>query len=85
VQWKERGRNAIATAFQADDEGSIPFTRSNVFNDLVHGWSVILTSRLLLILTNDPPSFAGGVRKKRTGRHYRGRTFDEMPHGIAMS
>jgi hypothetical protein len=23
-------------AFQADDEGSIPFTRSNVFNRLVH-------------------------------------------------
>ena len=22
------------TAFQADDEGSIPFTRSNLFNDL---------------------------------------------------
>ena len=27
--WKERGRNGRATAFQADDEGSIPFTRSN--------------------------------------------------------
>jgi protein gp37 len=23
----------------------------------------------------------GGVRKKSTGRHYRGRTFDEMPRG----
>jgi protein gp37 len=25
----------------------------------------------------------GGVRKKISGRHYRGRTFDEMPHGVA--
>jgi hypothetical protein len=25
-----------AEAFQADDEGSIPFTRSNLFNDLAH-------------------------------------------------
>jgi protein gp37 len=25
----------------------------------------------------------GGVRKKITGRHYRGRTFDEMPRGVA--
>jgi hypothetical protein len=25
----------FSTAFQADDEGSIPFTRSNVFNHLV--------------------------------------------------
>jgi protein gp37 len=27
----------------------------------------------------------GGVRKKSTGRHYRGRTFDEMPRAAAMS
>jgi hypothetical protein len=27
----------------------------------------------------------GGVRKKSTGRHYRGRTFDEMPRAVAMS
>jgi protein gp37 len=27
----------------------------------------------------------GGVRKKSTGRHYRGRTFDEMPHAVAIS
>ena len=27
----------------------------------------------------------GGVRKKSTGRHYCGRTFDEMPRAIAMS
>jgi hypothetical protein len=27
----------------------------------------------------------GGVRKKNTGRHYRGRTFDEMPRAAAMS
>jgi protein gp37 len=26
----------------------------------------------------------GGVRKKITGRHYRGRTFDEMPRGAAL-
>jgi hypothetical protein len=41
-----------ATAFQADDEGSIPFTRSNVFKDLRHSRRSILTSGLLLILTN---------------------------------
>ena len=28
------GIMAILVAFQADDEGSIPFTRSNVFNHL---------------------------------------------------
>jgi hypothetical protein len=44
-----------ATAFQADDEGSIPFTRSNVFNGLRHGRCSILTKGLLLILTNVPP------------------------------
>src|SRR5215831_13642066 len=38
-------------AFQADDEGSIPFIRSNVFKHLHHGHSDILTSGLLLILT----------------------------------
>jgi hypothetical protein len=27
----------------------------------------------------------GGVRKKSTGRHYRGRTFDEMPRAVEMS
>jgi protein gp37 len=27
----------------------------------------------------------GGVRKKSTGRHYRGRTFDEMPRAVAVS
>ncbi|MDE5456045.1 DUF5131 family protein [Bradyrhizobium sp. CSA112] len=27
----------------------------------------------------------GGVHKKSTGRHYRGRTFDEMPGAVAMS
>jgi len=26
----------------------------------------------------------GGVRKKSTGRHYRGRTFDEMPRSVAL-
>jgi protein gp37 len=26
----------------------------------------------------------GGVRKKSTGRHYRGRTFNEMPRGVAL-
>ena len=26
----------------------------------------------------------GGVRKKNTGRHYRGRTFDEMPRGASL-
>jgi hypothetical protein len=46
-----------ATAFQADDEGSIPFTRSNVFKDLHHGCGAV-TSGLLLILTNVPHLFA---------------------------
>ena len=27
----------------------------------------------------------GGVRKKSTGRHHRGRTFDEMPRAVAMA
>jgi protein gp37 len=27
----------------------------------------------------------GGVRNKTNGRHYRGRTFDEMPRAVAMS
>jgi hypothetical protein len=40
------------TAFQADDEGSIPFTRSNIFKYLCHGHHLVLTSRLSLILTN---------------------------------
>jgi protein gp37 len=26
----------------------------------------------------------GGVRKKIAGRHYRGRTFDEMPRGVVV-
>jgi protein gp37 len=26
----------------------------------------------------------GGVRKKSTGRHYRGRIFDEMPRGVSL-
>jgi protein gp37 len=26
----------------------------------------------------------GGVHKKSTGRHYRGRTFDEMPSAAAL-
>src|SRR6185312_10974533 len=26
----------------------------------------------------------GGARKKTTGRHYRGRTFDEMPHEVLL-
>jgi hypothetical protein len=38
-------------AFQADDEGSIPFTRSNVFNRLRHVTLAVLTSRLLVVLT----------------------------------
>ena len=47
-----------AEAFQAYDEGSIPFTRSNLFNDLAHGHRAILTSVLLLILTNVRGLFA---------------------------
>jgi hypothetical protein len=44
-------------AFQADDEGSIPFTRSNHFNDLHHLADFIPTRRLLLIPTDCPLSF----------------------------
>jgi hypothetical protein len=40
-----------STAFQADDEGSIPFTRSNVFNRLRHVTLAVLTSRPLVVLT----------------------------------
>src|SRR5262249_60937144 len=48
----------LSQAFQADDEGSIPFTRSSDFKHLHHGHSDILTSRLLLILTIVRRSFA---------------------------
>jgi hypothetical protein len=41
----------VLVAFQADDEGSIPFTRSNVFNRLRHFSLAVLTSRLLVVLT----------------------------------
>jgi hypothetical protein len=51
-------RKAFPVAFQAYDEGSIPFTRSNLFNDLAHGHRAILTSVLLLILTNVRGLFA---------------------------
>jgi hypothetical protein len=45
VLWKERGRNGRATAFQADDEGSIPFTRSNIFKSLRQLTDFIPTSQ----------------------------------------
>jgi hypothetical protein len=51
VLLKERERNDLAFTFQAYDEGSIPFTRSNLFKDLCHSHRAILTSGLLLILT----------------------------------
>jgi hypothetical protein len=38
--------------FQAEYEGSIPFTRSNVFNRFRHYQFSIRTSMLLLIRTN---------------------------------
>jgi hypothetical protein len=41
---------AFPTAFQADDEGSIPFTRSNLFSVLELSADVIVTTVLLLIL-----------------------------------
>jgi hypothetical protein len=49
-----------ATAFQADDEGSIPFTRSNVFNGLRTACSLpqCLTSWLLLRLTKSAVLFS---------------------------
>jgi hypothetical protein len=51
-----------AANFQADDEGSIPFTRSNIFRHLRHLTDFILTSRVLLILTNCLLSFAAQTR-----------------------
>jgi hypothetical protein len=36
---------SLRTTFQADDEGSIPFTRSNVFNDLGGGALSIVSRR----------------------------------------
>ena len=51
MQWKERARNGTATAFQADDEGSIPFTRSNILKHLRRLSDFILT-RLLPFFGN---------------------------------
>jgi hypothetical protein len=48
----------VLVAFQADDEGSIPFTRSNVFKCLRSNRPAIPTSGLLLIPTNVPLPFA---------------------------
>jgi hypothetical protein len=39
-------------AFQADDEGSIPFTRSNTFNELNRNHQIIPISRLLFVPIN---------------------------------
>jgi hypothetical protein len=36
---------SLLTTFQADDEGSIPFTRSNLFNDLGGGALGIVSRR----------------------------------------
>jgi hypothetical protein len=47
-------------AFQADDEGSIPFTRSNDFNGLTHATLAVPTSRLLISCSGKCP--------RRTGR-----------------
>jgi hypothetical protein len=41
----------MSSAFQAEYEGSIPFTRSNAFNDFRHSLRSIPTAVLLLILT----------------------------------
>ncbi len=38
---------AIGTAFQAEYEGSIPFTRSSLFKDLAKASDFILTNVLL--------------------------------------
>jgi hypothetical protein len=51
-------RRFFSKAFQAYDEGSIPFTRSNHFNYLRHGHRVILTSGLSVILTKPERLFA---------------------------
>jgi hypothetical protein len=46
-----------ASDFQAEYEGSIPFTRSNAFNNFRHSLRSILTAVLLLILTAGRPLF----------------------------
>jgi hypothetical protein len=51
-------QKAFPSAFQAYDEGSIPFTRSNHFNDLRHDHRAILTKRLPLILTKPEHLFS---------------------------
>jgi hypothetical protein len=43
------------TPFQADDEGSIPFTRSNLFNGSRHKRAAILA--VVLLLTDTRPAF----------------------------
>jgi hypothetical protein len=48
----------LSDIFQADDEGSIPFTRSNFFKGLRDGLPAIPTERLLIIPTLDRRSFA---------------------------
>jgi hypothetical protein len=40
---------SFPAAFQADDEGSIPFTRSNVFNDLGGGAHGIVSRRAIAL------------------------------------
>jgi hypothetical protein len=58
----------IAAPFQADDEGSIPFTRSNDFNGLYDDRSVILNRVLLLILNPDQFLFAPRAAFQRPPR-----------------
>jgi hypothetical protein len=50
--------NDFLAAFQAYDEGSIPFTRSNLFKHLRHGHVAILTKVLPLILTKPERLFS---------------------------
>jgi hypothetical protein len=44
IQWSLKSLS-LPTTFQAEDEGSIPFTRSNLFNDLGSGALGIVSHR----------------------------------------
>ena len=53
-----------ASAFQAEDEGSIPFTRSNLFNDLGGGALGIVSSRAVALCHSERTT----TRSDRTQR-----------------
>jgi len=58
------------TAFQAEDEGSIPFTRSNLFNDLRGVRQLLCHAGLLFCVIAQRSQIATCAKKDRrhTGR-----------------